>query len=474
MILFLSCFSPSTSTDTAISKTVVQDTSVQCSTEEQCAAFFEPWPDTGIAQTSELSINYEGSLISNNDTISFQTPPAGLEEAKSIFVILVNHTSVEIELHQENWLVGNGFESTTILPSYLPPQESMILEITFQSQEFTEAQIHVGHIQPTSDIQISLEAIIPPPLRLLLASRQGHLWASDDYGTTFFEVPQISVGQIKSLSFGHELFVLSYANEASENSNGGILYSTDGSDWTDAIVDDITAFQDCAFGLGRFLCLRGDTLSWSVNGMEWYHEETQHDFELLDILFSKDRFVAVGKNGRRVVSWDGVSWNLENFSGQIDPYLAITEQILPNAGTDWDRRWVAIGGEHRFFASMSEDGGTSWTNIPLSTCQGDQLQSIAWFEASQKFLAQGSSTCHHNMIHSVNGLLWNPLIQTHPFDQYQILGQWRDQTYFFRSTEEGGVLYTSIDGEFFEEKFSFPTGQHVQFMAVSTWSGDEP
>ena len=122
----------------------------------------------------------------------------------------------------------------------------------------------------------------------------------------------------------------------------------------------------------------------------------------------------MGRNGRRVVSWDGVSWNIENFSGQTDPYIAVTEQMLPNAGDGWDRRWVAIGGEHRFFASMSEDGGTSWTNIPLSTCQGDQLQSIAWIEHSQKFLAQGTSTCHHNMIHSENGLLWNPLIQNTP------------------------------------------------------------
>ena len=57
---------------------------------------------------------------------------------------------------------------------------------------------------------------------------------------------------------------------------------------------------------------------------------------------------------------------------------------------------------------MSEDGGTSWTNITFSTCLGDQLQSLAWFEDTQLFLAQGSSTCHHNMIHSTNGLLWNP------------------------------------------------------------------
>jgi hypothetical protein len=241
----------------------------------------------------------------------------------------------------------------------------------------------------------------------------------------------------------------------------------------EAIVDDITAFEDCAFGLGRFLCLRGDTISWSTDGETWQHEETQHDFELLDIMFSKDRFVAVGKNGRRVISWDGVSWNLENFSGHVDPYLAITEQVLPNANGNWDRRWVAVGGEHRFFASMSEDGGTSWTNITFSTCIGDQLQSLAWFEDTQLFLAQGSSTCHHNMIHSTNGLLWNPLIQTHPFDRYQILGQWMGTTYLFRQLEDGGKLYTSTDGQnFVEHPTSFPADQHIQFMAFSTWSED--
>ena len=100
-------------------------------------------------------------------------------------------------------------------------------------------------------------------------------------------------GTDKSLTFGHEKFVLSYANPTPENDSGGILYSTDAEDWTNALVDDINGFQDCAFGLDRFLCLRGDTLSWSLDGIEWHHGETQHDFELLDIMFSKDRFVAL-------------------------------------------------------------------------------------------------------------------------------------------------------------------------------------
>ena len=161
---------------------------------------------------------------------------------------------------------------------------------------------------------------------------------------------------------------------------------------------------------------------------------------------------------RMDVAWflDGVSWNLENFSGYVDPYLAITEQILPNANGEWDRRWVAVGGEHRFFASMSEDGGTSWTNITFSTCLGDQLQSLAWFEDAQLFLAQGSSTCHHNMIHSTNGLLWNPLIQTHPFDRYQIRTM-DGTTYLFRQLEDGGKLYTSTNGQNFQNiPYPFP------------------
>ena len=75
------------------------------------------------------------------------------------------------------------------------------------------------------------------------------------------------------------------------------------------------------------------------------------------------------------------------------------------------------------------------------------------------------------MIHSTNGLLWNPLIQTHPFDRYQILGQWMGTTYLFRQLENGGKLYTSTDGQnFSEHSVSFPTDQHIQFMAFSTWS----
>ena len=154
MILFLSCFSSPVATDTAISKTAVQDSSTSPTTED---LFFESWPDTGIEQRSQLSINYDGTMLSKDDTISFQTPPAGLEETKSIFVVLANHTSSEIALLEEDWLVGNGFESPTNLPSVLPPNQSVVLEITFQSQEFTEAQSHTGYLQLTSDIKLNFK-----------------------------------------------------------------------------------------------------------------------------------------------------------------------------------------------------------------------------------------------------------------------------------------------------------------------------
>lgn len=482
MFLFFACSSSPTPTDTSTTKDAVQDTSMTNTetgdledtyeeSNDHQDPYFESWPDTGSIHNSQISINHNGRLIVDQDIIEFNTPPAGLDVTSHLYVTLVNHTSDEIFLEQQNWLIGEGFESLTQIPSTLLENESLVLEITFDTQNFTEAQTHTGYLRPTSDIEVELQAVVPDPLRLILASRQGNIWASDDYGNTFFELSTLPVEHIKNITYGNNRFVVGYADEIGENSNGGIVYSEDGSSWTEAIVDDITAFEDCAFGLGRFLCLRGDTISWSTDGETWQHEETQHDFELLDIMFSKDRFVAVGKNGRRVVSLDGVSWNLENFSGYVDPYLAITEQLLPNANGEWDRRWVAVGGEHRFFASMSEDGGTSWTNITFSTCLGDQLQSLAWFEDTQLFLAQGSSTCHHNMIHSTNGLLWNPLIQTHPFDRYQILGQWMGTTYLFRQLENGGKLYTSTDGQnFSEHSVSFPADQHIQFMAFSTWS----
>ena len=484
MILFFACTSSPPLKDTSTSRDAVQDTSLTNTEENDWEdtheenhdpqePYFESWSDTGSVHNPQISINHNGRRIADQDIIEFNTPPAGLDVTSNLYVTMVNHTSEEIFLEQQNWLIGEGFESLTQMPSTLWEDESLVLEITFQTQSFTEAQTHIGYLRPTSDIQVELQAIVPPPLRLIIGSRQGRIWASDDYGDTFFELTNLPVGQIKNITYGNNRFVIGYADEIIENSSGGILHSENGSFWTEAIVDDITAFEDCAFGLGRFLCLRGDTISWSTDGETWQHEETQHDFELLDIMFSNDRFVAVGKNGRRVVSWDGVSWNLENFSGHVDPYLAVTEQILPNANGGWDRRWVAVGGEHRFFASMSEDGGTSWTNITFSNCLGDQLQSLAWFEDVQLFLAQGTSTCHHNMIHSMNGLLWNPLIQTHPFDRYQILGQWMGKTYLFRQIEDGGKLYTSTDGQnFTEHPTSFPADQHIQFMAFSTWSED--
>ena len=421
----------------------------------------DAWADTGLSWTRGVSVVHEGQLILPNTPIVIETAPAGLSETYQLTLNITNRTPELIVFTQDGWLEGTGFELDALPPGELAPEETALLTINIDPEPYLAAQDLEGSVQiPGTSEHYPLQAHIPPPLRVLIMGNGGYTLKSDDYGMSFEEVsPKIHTRPLRAVAWGEDRFVRVWANEAREDSTGFFEYSDNGLEWFLGNSDSLLAAWDCDYGLGRFLCIRGDTISWSEEGIIWNHEETLHDYDLQDVVFWNDRFISVGKGGRRVVSLDGLSWSVENFSGNPDPYFAVThneEELL-----------VAVGGEDRYYASISEDRGQSWINVPFGQCSGDSLRSLVHINGT--FVAQGTSTCHHNMHQSNDGFLWLPVAETGPFEQYTILGTIQDLVISYRNQPTGAALYSSTNAKSWDKVMELPEGILLKRMVAQRW-----
>ncbi|MBM74033.1 MAG: hypothetical protein CMK59_01425 [Proteobacteria bacterium] len=420
----------------------------------------EPWGDTGLSWNKDISVVYEGQFIQPNTPIFIETAPAGLPEHYLLTLQVTNRSNEPIVFSENDWLEGSGFTLNTPGPDQLLTEETAYITIEINPENYSSSEDLTGVFKiPGTDKSYPLEAHIPPPLRVLIMGNGGYVLKSDDYGATFEEVsPKEHTMPLRAAAWGEDRFIRVWANQSEEDSTGFFEYSEDGETWFMGNSDVLRAAWDCDYGLDRFLCIRADTISWSEDGIVWNHEETFHDYHLQDILFWNDRFIAVGKGGRRVVSLDGLSWSIENFSGNPDPYFSVTHS---------NDLLVAVGGEDRYYASISEDQGQSWINIPFGQCIGDSLRSLVYIDNT--FIAQGVSTCHHNMHQSEDGFLWLPVAETEPFEQYVILGVIEQVVIAYRILPNGGKLYRSDDAKNWTELMDLPQDVLLKKMVSQRW-----
>jgi hypothetical protein len=424
-------------------------------------SFGEIWGETGLPWAQGISVVHQGELILPGELLSIETAPAGLAELHQIQLVLSNRSAENFVFPDTGWLSGAGFTLSSQPPAELSPEESTTLLLELNPELYSSAQTLSGLLEiPGTTDSYLLQADIPAPLRALVVGNGGYTLKSDDYGLTFEELsPKTHTHPLRAAAWGEGRFIRAWAEETEDDSVGFFEHSEDGLSWSAGSSDSLLAAWDCTYGLGRFLCIRGDTISWSEEGILWNHEETEHDYQLQKIIFIEDRFVAVGKGGRRVVSFDGLSWEVETFSGNPDPYFSLTqsEDLL-----------VAVGGEDRYYASVSDDRGESWLNIPFGQCIGDSLRSIVYI--NNTFITEGMSSCHHNMHQSSDGFLWGPVIETEPFERYSILGMIQEKAIGYRAFPSGeSKLYSSTDGKNWTELMSIPEGVLLKKMVVERW-----
>jgi hypothetical protein len=267
-----------------------------------------------------------------------------------------------------------------------------------------------------------------------------------------------SPSTLQSLSWGGGVFFRAISDGDENDAIGLYDFSLDGLTWQSSITNDDFSSTHCTYGLQRFVCVRSDTLSWSTTGQQVEHEESLFGYKLNRILFTGERFVAVGRGARRAISIDGQSWESESVGSDPDTYFSIAQS---------DDVIVAGGGINRYYISYSEDAGESWTDVPYGGCDGNSIKSLAYHNGI--FLAQGESNCHHNMHRSNDGINWEPIIELHPFDSYSLLGALNGWFIAQREDEGSHSIYRSESGEDWELVHSLPIGVEINDMAAERW-----
>jgi hypothetical protein len=425
-----------------------------------------PANDTAIEHESwehELSIVHEGSLIHDGSIISIQTAPAGIDQNNLFSFVISNLTDTPISF-SDSWMDSSRLAWHVPPPSTLDAYASHPFSLQFNPKSCTEEEIIVSDISiPNQDMTFSIETHCPPPLRIHLLGDDGFGLISDDYGSTFSDIPtpeDLSPPlRAQSLAWGDGMFLRAFALGNSADSIGVYQYSEDAIHWNTSQDSPDYAPSDCTYGLGRFVCTRADSISWSTDGRAITHEPALGDFRLNQILYRDNGFIAVGRGARRVRSEDAQTWSNESFGIDPDTYHSLVQS--PDI-------MVAAGGINRYFISYSTDHGITWEDVPYGGCQGNYIQSLVYHNGL--FLAQGASSCHHNMHRSSDGINWEPVFELHPFDRFVLLGAINGYFIAHASNEEGTQLYRSSDGYTWVQTHILPQGKNIRLMTAEEWS----
>ena len=420
----------------------------------------EAWPDTGLEWTRGITLIHGGQTLASGAVIAAESAPAGIAQDTVLHFVLTNRRDESLSFggDADMWMDGGAFSWAELPPSTLGPGESAPFSLRLSPADYSNEAWPARELRiPTDvlDFTVTLEIHVPRPLRTVVAGDGGYTLVSDSYGADFEEAgPASSDTPLQALAWGEGVFVRSLSGDAA-----AFEFSADGIVWQEARSEPAGTVSDCAYGLGRFVCVRSDTITWSDDGTDFVHADTFHDYELNTVVFSHDRFVAAGEGGRKAYSLDGLIWNGESFSGSPDAYHGIT------AGQD---TLVAVGGMNRYFVSASVDGGESWTAVPFGNCPQDRLATVSY--SGGVFLAQGESTCHHNMHRSEDGVIWAPVFGVQPFDRYELLGTVNGWFIAQKQEQDGAAgLYRSEDGDAWEKVHTLPEGVLARKMAAEAW-----
>jgi hypothetical protein len=203
--------------------------------------------------------------------------------------------------------------------------------------------------------------------------------------------------------------------------------------------------------MDRFVCARGDTLTWSESGATAIHEATRWAQMLNTITWTGEAFLAAGRNGRRALSHDGAAWDVEPPSALTDEWFDADCQ---------DATCVLVGGTNRYAIATSLDGGQTWTDQTFGESAYARLLGVLWDGA--EWLAYGLSNTSPQMYHSADGLTWTSYPELPRGTAYTLLGAQNGWRFGVRN----GHLLRSRDGLIWDEALTPPTGVALRRFAA--------
>lgn len=120
----------------------------------------------------------------------------------------------------------------------------------------------------------------------------------------------------KAVTFGNNKFVAAGTNE---NRDAFTMVSPDGINWTEsAKLGVITDLNSVTYGNGVFSAGVNKYIVSSMGGLTWTYRTGYYNCK--DIVFGKDKFVAVGKGGDIAYSLDAINWSRSTTFSGINDY----------------------------------------------------------------------------------------------------------------------------------------------------------
>jgi hypothetical protein len=195
-------------------------------------------------------------------------------------------------------------------------------------------------------------------------SSDGHNWSVD---------PDSNVG-MSAVAYGNDRFV-----GVDDRSYHG-HFSTDGVSWQSATIPEggdhaqFSKLIDITYGDGKFVALQssGNNTAITTDGIDWEWKGVMPAAEYWSsIVYSDDKFIAVGGGGKIAVSTDGIDW----VEALADASLDLVDLVY---GAE---KFIALSGGGKIITSTD---GIDWTaSVVLEDVQG--WDSIAY--GNDKFVA---------------------------------------------------------------------------------------
>ena len=425
----------------------------------------DPWPEPLPAAMPGLTVVYDGRVLAAGQTLRIDGPPAGLDHPVVIELILVWRGAQPIAWADapEDWLSAPGFGWRTPPPARLEPEATARIELVFDPAIAATAGLHrAGLVAPGTDFALDVEIELRRPLRMVVVGSDGRTLVSDAYGAELSPgTGPVEPSARHTIAWGAGRFFRSWATGGEWQDPGAYAYSDDGLEWTSSTAAAEFWASGCAYGVDRFACAVGDRFAWSMNGAGVVHEATAWQGMLHALHFAGDRFVAVGRGGRRAVSFDGVAWAHDSGDGGLpdgvddDWFFAVT------ARPEGD--WIAVGGQNSTITAHSPDG-VAWSLARAPGARGSY--SVACLPGR---CLRDSNGGESPLYASADGIDWRPVAMAEPRNLY-LLGTVNG--WFVAADnpwQQPGALYRSRDGGDWDLLHRAEQQVHWVSMAAERW-----
>lgn len=429
--------------------------SVPDTTDTQSTDDLPGWPEDTAGVVAGLSVVLDGALVADGDRRAYTAGPARSDRGFVVEGVVVNRGDADVLLDDVPWIEVPGWSLVRAPASSLAAGDSTDFTLAYTPAGEAAAVVREDLLRVgTSGPVVTLEVTVPRPNRVVLTGDGGWWATSDDGGATWTQSGGASpvVTRERGVYWGEGRFFRAWAAGMAWDEDGRYAWSEDGQTWTEAVVADDFWPSSCAWGLGRFVCVRGDVISWSETGASVVHEATHWANMLNAVAFTGDALVAVGRGGRRVVSHDATTWDVDASSTSATDELRDVACVGDTC--------VAVGGANRYLVARSDDGGVSWTEQVWPTSQYAVLTSVVW--TGSFWLASGVSNDDPRLLMSTDGWTWAGLAGVPQSTGYTLLGV-VDGVVF---GERSGAVHRSENGAAWTEALTSPSGVTPRRVAV--------